>query len=271
MHLLSRIAGIALILGGTAGLILSVAGLVVIMQLVPRAQAALNHELDVIDRALSATSAGLGVADTSLGRADTTVGSLQTTLGSTGEALTATLPTLNTLNTLTSQTLPTTIESTQQALGSARETARIADSILGAISALRLLPTETYNPEVPLNVAIGQVSSSLDGLPQSLRDIGGGLTIASTNLQVVKADLDSVSSDIGTINASLKEARSVIGQYQDVIADLQAEVSGVRAAAPVWLNAAAWGVALILIWLGIAQIGLLTQGWELIQRSRREM
>jgi hypothetical protein len=38
---------------------------------------------------------------------------------------------------------------------------------------------------------------------------------------------------------------------------------------PGWLSVIRLGISLMLIWLGIAQIGLLTQGWELIQRSRK--
>jgi hypothetical protein len=30
------------------------------------------------------------------------------------------------------------------------------------------------------------------------------------------------------------------------------------------------GLSLVLIWLGIAQIALITQGWELLAHSRKE-
>jgi hypothetical protein len=60
----------------------------------------------------------------------------------------------------------------------------------------------------------------------------------------------------------------VITKYQDIVGELRGEVAEVRRDLPGWLSAVRVGVSLVLLWLGIAQIGLLTQGWELILRSR---
>jgi hypothetical protein len=44
-------------------------------------------------------------------------------------------------------------------------------------------------------------------------------------------------------------------------------VTNARDNLPEWLRWARFGLSLVLIWLGIAQLGLLTQGWELVRRS----
>jgi hypothetical protein len=70
------------------------------------------------------------------------------------------------------------------------------------------------------------------------------------------------------IGASMADAESVLAKYQEIVGELRGEVAKVRRDLPGWLSALRLGISLVLLWLGIAQIGLLTQGWELIQRSR---
>jgi hypothetical protein len=267
-QLWSRTIGIALIGAGVFGLVFSVVGLVVALRTIATLGAVVNNELNVVDRALATTGQGLSVAATSLDDAQTTVGTLRATLLNTSAAITDTLPTLDTLTTLTGTTLPTTIKSTQDALGSARETARVADSVLGAISGLNLLSSTAYNPEVPLNTAIGDVSASLNGLPPALATVEGGLRDARSNLGLIDRNVGDLATGIGEIGGSVGDAQRVVGQYQTLVSDLRREVARVREAAPRWLNFAGWGVSLALIWLALAQIGLLTQGWELVQRAR---
>jgi hypothetical protein len=72
------------------------------------------------------------------------------------------------------------------------------------------------------------------------------------------------------MDASLRDAQGVVSRYQGVVASLQADMRTLRGELPSGLNLVAWGIALILIWLGVAQVGLLSQGLEMLGRSRRE-
>lgn len=261
--------GIALLVAGVCGLVFSVAALVMALRTLSALGAVVNNELDVVDRALVTTGGGLDLAATTLTDARATVGTLRATLTSASAAITDTLPTLDTLTTLTGTTLPTTLRSTQEALSSARETAKVADSVLGAISSFNLLSSTTYNPEVPLNETIAEVSDSLNSLPPSLATVEQGLRDARSNIGSINSDVSGLAVGIGEIGASVSEAQLVVRQYQTLVSDLRREVARVRLAAPRWLNTASWGVTLALLWLALAQIGLITQGWELVQRARR--
>ena len=48
---------------------------------------------------------------------------------------------------------------------------------------------------------------------------------------------------------------------------MQVVVTNVRDNLPEWLRWVHTGLSLVLIWLGIAQLGLLTQGWDLVRRG----
>lgn len=265
----NRVLGTTLIGAGVLGLLISLAGLIFVTVASTTARAALARELNTLDRSLTAASEGLAIADSTLAEARTTLSSVSTTLINATQAITATQPTIASLQELTGTGLPQTINSTRQALASAQETARIVDGVLSTIAIFGV----SYNPEVPLNVTIGEVSDSLAALPPTFEEVSTGLSTASTNLDTIAGDLARIAESLDTIAESMGEATAVIDQYQTIVADLQAEVAAVRGAAPGWITAVSLGLMLLLIWLALAQVGLLWQGRELIRRDvtgRRE-
>jgi methyl-accepting chemotaxis protein len=267
-QVLTRMAGVMLIVAGIAGVLFSVIALVVFSRVLSDVQTAADRRIIQLDRALAATGDGLVVAQDSLDRAEVTMRSLRTTIDGASQAITDTLPALDRVGVLIGEDLPTTITSTRSALASAQETARVADGLLSTISQFQLIGAEIYNPEVPLNVAISQVADSLTGLPESLVRMRGDLRQTAGNLGEVNAQISSVAGNMDDIGASMADAETVITKYQGIVGDLRGELVEVRRDLPGWLRAVQVGVSLVLIWLGIAQIGLLTQGWELILRSR---
>ena len=137
------------------------------------------------------------------------------------------------------------------------------------VTTIPLLGLDRYDPEVPLSEGVMEVASSLDGIPRSLSKAQEGLVSASDSLETMQTEIDGLSGEVGQIGMTLEGSRAVIQEYQAVVAEMQGMVSMVQQGLPQWLNWARWGLWLLLIWLGIAQFGLITQGWELVARSRR--
>ena len=88
------------------------------------------------------------------------IDSLANSIGTTQDAL-------NSVTALVKQDLPKTIEAARTALASAQATARVVDNFLSGISRIQFLNIN-YNPDVPLDSSIGQISDSLSGLPPQL-------------------------------------------------------------------------------------------------------
>lgn len=259
-----RTIGQILIGTGVFGLVLSIAGLIAAWQGATAASAAVERELAALDGALKTTDDGLALAASSLADARATLGSLTATLGGATQSITDTLPALDSLNALAGDELPATLRSTQAALGSAQETARVIDRVLGAISGFGLISAATYNPEVPLNESIGQVSASLGGLPESLEEVAAGVGDTRRNLGQLSGDLGEVAAGVGGVRANLDEAAKVVGQYREIVGDLRAQVVAVRSTAPAWITAGGVGVGLLMIWLALAQLSLFTQGFAML-------
>lgn len=262
-----RLVGGALIVTGVLGLLLSVAGMIFVSTTAATARRALTRELSTLDKALLTTSDALVVARTALSETRTTLSSISLTVTGATQAISQTQPALTTLQALTGEELPATIRDTRQALASAQETARVADSILNALSFLGL----EYNPEVPLSEALGTVSESLSPVPGDLAEVSSGVGSASANLDDLITNLVDVADGLDSIAASVEEANEAVAQYDEVVADLRAELLAVQEAAPGWITTVQLVLFLFLIWLGLAQIALLLQGWRLLQQaSERE-
>jgi phage-related tail protein len=268
MRLLGRVAGFLLMIAGGAGLLFCLVGIYVGIQALGRAEESVTSALTRADQALVEVDDGLRVAGTSLFQADQTVSDVQSTIDNVNQTITDTLPLVNSLGTVVGTDVPQTIRATQQALNSAQSTALIADGILGAVSRIGLISSQVYNPSVPLSSAIGQISASLNDLPTALEGMRGDITAATGNMQRLQGDTAQLAANIDTIKASLSDARDVVSGYQDIIEDLRTDLASLQTSVPDWFNGLRWGGALLLIWLGAAQIGLMTQGWELVKRSR---
>lgn len=259
-----RLLGMTLIATAVLGLVISLAGLVVVGYAGARAQEALQRQVTVVDNALAATSDGLAVAETSLEAARRTVSNLSSVVGNVSQAVSDTEPGLVALQDLLGEQLPETIVSTQVALDGAAETATIVDGVLSALSLFGV----RYDPDVPLNVAIDRVSQSLAAVPPSLDTVAVGLGTTMTQLGTIASDLTEVETGLQAIAADLSDAARVIDQYQVVVSDLQAELVMLRTTAPGWIRVARWGGTVLLVWLGLAQLGLLTQSWQLLAQGQ---
>jgi hypothetical protein len=164
--------------------------------------------------------------------------------------------------------LPETLKATQDTLASVAQSAQLIDDVLAVVTAIPFLGLQSYNPETPLHEGLGDVASSLDEIPTSLIAAQEGLDIASGSLEGLQGSFTAIAESIASLATSLGNAQSVVVQYQGVVDDLQELVVSVKQGLPQWLQWLQLGLSLVLVWLGIAQIGLLTQGWELIARSR---
>lgn len=266
---LTRVIGIVLVVAGIAGLVFAVAGLFGLVQVQNQMEGAILQQMQMIDRTLVATADGLQVAESSLAQTNDTVASLQAVVSGVGQAMGDTVPTLDGVAVLLGEQLPATIRSTQATLSGVSESAKAIDSVLQILTSIPFLSTDRYSPDVPLYQGVQGVADSLVDIPTSLEQSALGLTAAGDSLQAVQTEVNRMADSVGQITTSLDSARGVVVQYQGVVSDLQKMITGVSQGLPTWLTYLRWGISAILIWLGIAQFALITQGWELIGRSRK--
>ena len=265
-RILAPTIGVTLILAGMLGLVLSIGGLVLLPQLERQAEQVTVAQMEVVDRALVATMDGLVTAETSLGQAAEALDALEGMMADVGQAIDDTVPVIEIAAELLSGQLPSTIETTQEALTSVAASAQLVDDMLSVISGIPLLGTDRYNPDTPLNQGFQDVADGLEGMPELLLTAGEGLYTGTESLQDVQEGVGAMGGSISEAATSLDSAKMVLEDYQEIVSDLRGTVSYVRESLTEWLRAIRWGMTLTLIWLGVAQIGLITQGWERLGR-----
>ncbi len=261
------IIGKILIFSAALGLALSLIGLVATWLYAPRLTDALQRQILLAESVMDTTAQGLEVASQTLDATRLTIQTLDETVQTFSQSITDTLPLLDTIGIVVGEDLPDTIRSTQTSLDSAQQSARVIDGILRTLTTIPFFPGDPYAPEVPLHVALSEVSHSLDGLPQSFLAMQDNLVKSSANLATAQADIQNVRREVVQVKSNLRQAQDVITQYHQTALTLRNQLERLRLGVPSLMRWSTLFLSLFWIWLATAQIGLLTQGLELSRRS----
>lgn len=264
-NFLRRATGAVMLLAGMGGIVFALAVIVLLWRGQPQVETALSDNLLFIEDILRVTDNGLGVAAASLDSTVTSVGSLKTTLEQVASATGQTVPAIENLTTLTEEELPAAIRSAQVSLVSAQDAAQVIDRILRVIAGIPLLGRSlSYNPEVPMHDALGQVVTDLDAVPATLEEIGGSISSSDDQLLAIQASLELMAVDIAGVSDSLEQGQEVVLEYQLQVNALQIWLARARSSLPGALNALAWFFTLSFFWLGIAQLSVIAEGLRLL-------
>ncbi|MGH2544829.1 MAG: hypothetical protein ACRDIB_18720 [Ardenticatenaceae bacterium] len=266
--ILERAIGVLLILAATFGLILNILGFVYLPRVENAAQERVQETLTLLNGTLSTTGSALTVIDQSLEEAVATMDIVEVTTRDVSQALADTEPLLETMANIAGEELPASVAATQLSLEAAQEGAVAVEGVLFALNSIPLLQAPLYDPQVPLATTLSAVVTSLEPLPESLNEIEASMEIARANLGQVRQNVTTLANNSDRITSTIDEAKEVTRQYQQVVRQQQSIVADLQANVATWITWAARVFALILIWLAIAQIGLLSQGIEMVSRSR---
>lgn len=262
----NRLLGLIFVVFAVIGIVFSIIGLVEVWRVKPVLAQSVSDNLALLDQTLTTTGDGLNLIGQMVQTITTDVGSLHTTTQSLAQAIHATNPMLDSLSTLSGQTLPDTISATQASLASAQGSALLIDNVLGALTSIPFSPVAQYKPEVPLHTSLAQISTSLDEIPPSLVTIHTSLVAGKANLGQVEVELTKISGTFQEISDNLDSAQKVVDQYKQILNQFKARIEAAQRAAPGWITGFAWGATFLLIWLLISQLGLYMQGMDLLRR-----
>lgn len=266
MTAFKRITGLLMVIVGAGSLLITLFVLIQVWRLRQPVTQNLRSNLRVIHETLGATSEGLLLSNQSLDSVQASITALEVTVDTLGKSIEDSAPMIDLLAVLMGEDLPDTISSAQTSLSSAQESAKIIDAVLRALT---IFNPNIYNPRVPLNIALSQVSQSLDGLPKSFSSMEVSLKSTQANLTTILVQIDLMSAEIGRINESLEASRKVINQYQGLVARAEKRVISIKNRAPAEVTTLAWVLSFLLFWLGVAQVGLVLRGLEWLRLQNK--
>lgn len=253
--------GKLLVFVSIVGIIFSLFGIATTWYFKPRIQNSISAMINSIDQVLINTDDALIVLDSALESAvgnldilwmttanlDTTIENISESLGSSAD--------------LIGGDLRLTIIDTQTALSSAAASAGLIDNTLRFLAAIPLLGAD-YRPDVPLSISLGQVSESLDEIPDSFLDIELNIRETADGMIVFQSDIIELAEDLQDYENNLNDARTIISEYGLIIEDFREQLNHIEKHTANLLLIASILITGIFFLLGIAQITTLQQGIE---------
>ncbi len=268
--LFQRFIGIVLIIGATAGLIFNIAGLFLMPRLSEGVRQQTLGTLSRLNETLITIEEGLVVVDNSLDNAGNTLDAVEITIRGVAEGIEETAPLLETMTALTGQDLPEIVANTQDSLAVAEQGAQGIEIVLGSFNSIFPLINIPYNPDVPLYQSLSNISKSLSPLVDSFVEIEKSINIAGDNLQQVSDDTITVADNLAEIDQNITDAKDVIDQFEEAVKEQKEIIISFESDANSAISWGSWAISMILFWLIIAELGLLSQGFEMVQRSWQE-
>lgn len=284
MNVIRRTLGVLVMIAGILGLLLSLAGLVGIWVAKPTVTAYANTTIATLNESVITSQSVMDITGQALGATVDSLDALSSMLSTTATTVDDTKPVLNQINTIISDTLPTTLEAATASLYTAQEASQVLESTIKSLDAFRfllsatpllgdLLPQtgESYNPEKPLADSLGELAANLEDLPDTFVEMSVNVSTTYDNLGSIKGNLTTMSDSVGLISTSLAEYEKMIIQSQSSMDNLTSILTSIRSNLPTILNGVVIVFSLFFLWLLAAQVVILSQGWELYQGTADRM
>jgi len=284
MKFMRRILGILVMLAGILGLLLSLAGLVAVWYYKPVVADSADKTIVVLTSSVTTSKETLQITGDALGATIDSVDALSDMLSTTATSVEDTKPVLDKLNTFMGDELPSTIESATTSLETAQQAAQVLDGAIKSLDTFRSVlsgvpligslveqPEAAYNPEVPLADSLGDLASNLEGLPELFTGISEDMDKADDNLVTIQDNLTTMSDSVSLISSSLSEYETMITQSETSMEDLMSILTNIRVNLTKILDGVAIGLSLFFFWLLAAQVVIFSQGWELYQGTADRM
>lgn len=264
--LFKRFFGILLLIAALIGLVFSALGMYITWRFRPRVIDLLSTGVDTAFALLDTTSQALLVTRQSLNTSVKSIQAIHSMLTNTQGTLETTRPMLDTVQTLMADELPATLRAVQVSLSTAQQAAKIIDTVLRTLT---ILTPDAYQPPKTLDEALGDIAKSMQTLPETLETIGENLKEAQGQFDLVQADLAIISESISNIQTNLDEFDAVVKGYTRVVNKTSARLVQLERKLPQIVTLADIVLTVFFVWMSIVQIGLYSQGMDLLKGAKR--
>jgi hypothetical protein len=237
-----------------------------------------NTTIDTLNTSVTTSQDVMAITGQALGATIDSVDALSTMLGTTAATVDDTQPVLDQIDFIMSDTLPTTLQATSDSLYTAQQAAQVLESTIQSLEAFRFLlgsaplvgdlvgATEaSYNPEKPLADSLGELAANLESLPDTFIEMAASWSDTDEKLVTIQNNLITMSGSIELISASLGEYQTMILQSQSTVGNLTSILNNIQNNLPAILNTVTIILSLLFFWLLATQVVILSQGWELYQ------
>ncbi|NLE99850.1 MAG: hypothetical protein GX601_02620 [Anaerolineales bacterium] len=284
MKFIRRFLGVLVMCAGLLGLVLSLAGLIGVWIAKPTVAAFATTTIDTLGESVVTSQNVMEITGEALGATVDSVDALSDMLSTTAATVEDTQPVLDEFNVIMATTLPSTLQATTDSLYTAQEAAQVLESTIKSLDAFRFVlsatplvggfveqPAESYNPQKPLADSLGELAANLEALPETFIGMSEDLSTTDEKLTDVQENLITMSDSVRLISSSLNEYEDMVIQSKSSMDNVTSILVSTQSNLPNILNGVAIALTLFFVWLLAAQVVIFSQGLELYRGTAGRM
>lgn len=188
------------------GLTLAIGGPIV----VGRIGAAAEDSLIVTSDALVAVAETVEVAASSIGTVRASLASVSDAAADLAVTVDASTEVLTEVSALTANEIPESLEAFQDSLPALISVGGAIDRTLRALSFFGV----EYDPERPFDEALAALGTSLEGVPERLREQSANLDTATSGIQGVVTNTEDIAESIAALDEDIQVTEELLGEYR---------------------------------------------------------
>ena len=265
---------------GLSGIILSMMGVISGRRLIDSIGQSLQNNLTLTVESLDTVRETLILTKSTVAQLDTGLDTAEEAASNVSLALAETGPMLVQGSRVVTEDVPESIETLQNSMPALIEVSGAIDSTLRTLSAFGVdrtilgIPLSfdlgvDYDPEVPFDQSVLELSESLEGMPEQLRGLEDVIGTTNDNLLVISQDLARLSGDLEEMNSTMDEIEPLIDDYLTIVTDVGDNTRQSRLLLSQQLEQAKLVLTIIMVWFGLLQLAPIYLGWEIVS-GRRE-
>ena len=279
MSLFRRLIGIIMIVVGIVGLVISVAGAYFAGQAIDALGNGLNSTVTLLESTVDTTTASLVNVKATLGEASATLGTVTDATRNVATTIFDTQPLLEQATTMTTDSLPTSLDAVNTAIPQLAGIAATIDSTLTTLSNFQINQTIgtgllaiplrfdlgiDYQPTEPFDKAVLSIGESLVPIPDQLRALETNLTTMSTNLGNIGTDVEALSGNISGINATVEHFIPLIDQYFTLLDQITGSLVTARDQINANIGMLKWVAIGLMLWFAVYQVMPIYIGYRML-------
>ena len=260
---------LAVLLVSTAvlGWLISLSGLVLLWASYRPVRQTLTEVLEVTSGALQVSSQTIVLLENSLVQAEESLSEVYTTLNGFSVVMETTAGVLEGVSQVLGDEFIRILRDTSTGMQGLERTSRLIDNTLAFISSIPFFGGSQYQPEVPLADSVASIRRDLEGMPPALEQVSSQLKDTADGLQPLPAAMSNLTTQLAGIQSNLSQTRRQLDEYQAIIESYQSKLERFKNSLPAMITGLYAGISILLVWIGLAQIGLFTQGLERLGKT----
>ncbi len=270
-----RILAVIIILIGLVGLAGGLTGAYLIQGSAARLESEIASGMDLGLEGLEVVSDTLTVLTKTVDDTAVVMDAAVTSAEQTATTLETLQPAVDELSDLVSISLPENIEAIQSALPALEQASGTIDRTLRALAdfewtaVVPIINFELgfglgieYDPPIPLDEAVGQVSEAVASLPSHLGGIEEDLRSTNQALGETAGSVQDVGATLAIVSQDLHDTSEALKEYDALFAETIGQLRKARRSIRDQVRTGRFILTGILVWLALSQIATLALGYS---------